>query len=75
MIYRAAAWRLQPSGWQVLAPASAHALRGHPHISAADVHICTISHHILPKSEKLKSDNVFNTTYNSWVVLGGLDMI
>ena len=32
-------------------------------------------HRILPESEKLKSDNVFNTTYNSWVVLGGLDMI
>ena len=32
-------------------------------------------HRILLESEKLKSDNVFNTTYNSWEVLGGLDMI
>ena len=31
---------------------------------------CTIGHRILPES-----DNVFNTTHNSWIVLGGLDMI
>ena len=35
------------------------------------IHICTI----WPESEKLKSYNVFNTTHNAWIVLGGLDMI
>ena len=33
-----------------------------------------ISHRILPESEKLKTDNGFNLTYNACVVLGSLDM-
>ena len=40
-----------------------------------EIHIWTIGNRILPNSKKLKSNNVFNTTYNSWVVLGGLDRI
>ena len=43
--------------------------------SHREIHICTIGHRILPKSEKLKSDNVFKTPYNSWVVLGGSTVV